>query len=549
MNAQKDITGSTSAVPSVATQTAVAIPGQPQEQLEIEESGSSQDEVVYPTGAKLWLNVGSFMVVNFVRSIDITIVAVAVPSLTNEFKSINDIGWYNAAFMVTGSATILFFGKLYTLFSPKSLYLTSIVISWVGCLICTFAKTSKVFILGRAIAGLGNACQGAGLITLLNMMFPLAKQPKWYGMINFVGSAGLVSGPLVGGLLIEAFNWRACFGINIPLNAICLAIAAYSVQNNINNPDTELPIREKLKRLDLRGSLVFVPALTFLLMGLTWGGAKYGWKDPRIIVLFVLSVVLLTLFAYLQHRSGDEATVPPRIAMQRSILAGALFCMCCDGTLAVTENYLSVYFQGIKGVSPAKSGLLGLPMIAGLMAASLLYGWGTTYIGYYTPFMVATSVLAPIGSGLLTTLDLDSQLGKAAGLMGLLGFGLGLGMQAPLTAVTATLRPKEVSIGGAILGFGAGMGSAVFSSATAVLFQGRLRDEISRSAPGTNVTTIEHAGLSDIRRTIGPDRLKYVLVGYDKAVIQTLYIPLGLTLLTILGTGLTEWRSIKKKQA
>lgn len=78
MNAQKDITSSTSAVPSVATQTAVAIPGQPLEQLEIEESGSSEDEVVYPTGTKLWLNVGSFMVVNFVRSVDITVVAVAV---------------------------------------------------------------------------------------------------------------------------------------------------------------------------------------------------------------------------------------------------------------------------------------------------------------------------------------------------------------------------------------------------------------------------------------------------------------------------------------
>lgn len=472
-----------------------------------------------------------------------------VPSLTDDFKAINDIGWYNAAYMMTASATVLFFGKVYTVFNPKQLYLISIVISWIGGLICTFANSSKIFIVGRAVSGLGNAVQGAGVITLLNYTFSLKDQPKWYGILNFTGSAGLVTGPLIGGLLIQGFGWRACFGINIPLNAICFAIAAYSMEYDIRNADSQLPIKEKIKKLDIIGSMIFIPALTCLLVGLTWGGTRYGWGNARIIVLFCISAVLLVVFLFLQHRLGDKATVPPRIAKERSILAGALFCMCCDGTLAVTENYLSIYFQGVKGVSPAKSALLGVPMIVGLMASSMIYGYGTTWIGYYTPFMVATSVLAPIASGVLTTIDLDSQLGKAAGLLGMLGFALGLGMQAPMTAVSAVLKPKEVSIGGAMLGFGAGMGSAVFSSSAAVLFQNRLRTEVSRSAPGTNITTIEHAGLSQIRSVIGADRLKYVLVGYDKAVIQTLYIPLGLTLLTIVGTAFTEWRSVKKKQA
>ena len=334
----------------------------------------------------------------------------------------------------------------------------------------------------------------------------------------------------------------------MPSNAIALAFALYSMEDNVPNPNTKLSLDEKIKRLDLTGTLVFIPALACLLMALQWGGIKFGWGDARIIVLLVLSVALLGIFGFLQVRLGERAAIPIRILKQRSILAGALFCACCDGTLAVTENYLMIYFQGVRGLSPAKSGLLGVPMIVGLMAASIISGFGTTWIGYYTPFMIATSVLSPIASGLLTTISLDSQLGKAAGLLGMLGFALGVGMQAPHIAVSCILPTNEVAIGSSVVGFGAGMGSAIFSSVAALLFQNRLAVEVKESSPGTNATAVAHAGLTDLRHIVGPDRLRSVLSGYDTAVIQTLYIPLALTLITIIGTGFTEWRTVKQKK-
>lgn len=474
--------------------------------------------------------------------------AVAVPSLTNEFRTVQDIGWYNAAYMVVGSATGFFFGKVYTVFDLRRMFLASIVSFWISSIICTFAPSSAVFVFGRACAGVSSAWQAGGFLNQLNAMFPLAKRPFYMGILNFAQSFAMVAAPLIGGLLIQRFGWRACFGINIPLGVLCFAFSWYGMHNTIENPDTSLPLREKVKRLDLTGTLVFIPALTCLLIALQWGGTKYGWGNARIIALLVVSVVLLATFVYMQYRSGDKATVPPRIAKQRSIITGAIFCACCDGTLAVTENYISIYFQGVRGLSPAKSGLLGVPMIVGLCIASVVAGTGTTYIGYYAPFMIATSVLSPIASGLLTTMNLDNQVGKAAGLLGMLGFSLGVGMQAPMMAVSCILKPKDLSIGSAIIGFGAGMGSAMFTCAASLLFQTRLADEIKVSAPGANITTIEHAGLSEIRNVIGQDRLRQILTGYDKAVMQTLYIPLALTLLTIIGSSMAEWRSVKQKQ-
>jgi hypothetical protein len=163
--------------------------------------------------------------------------------------------------------------------------------------------------------------------------------------------------------------------------------------------------------------------------------------------------------------------------------------------------------------------------------------------------MFATSILAPIASGLLTTLSLSSALTKPVLLLAFLGFAIGLGQQSPQLAVQTVLSVSDVSLGGAVIFFGAGMGSALWICASATLFNSRLGVEIGKYAKGVNVTAVEAAGLSGIRELVGEERLGSVLAGYDTAVVQTLYMPLALGILTILGTGAMEWRSLKKKQA
>ena len=163
--------------------------------------------------------------------------------------------------------------------------------------------------------------------------------------------------------------------------------------------------------------------------------------------------------------------------------------------------------------------------------------------------MYATSVLAPIASGLLTTIKIDQSVSKATALLGFLGVAIGLGIQGPQLGVTASLSVQDVSIGSAVITFGAGMGSALFVSASSTLFNNRLVDEIAQSSPSTNVTALEAMGLSGIRGYIGSDKLGAVLSGYNQAVVETLYMPLALAVLTVVGTVAMERRSIKKKQS
>ncbi|KAF5544679.1 major facilitator superfamily transporter [Fusarium phyllophilum] len=473
--------------------------------LEVEEHRDNEDNTVYPTGPKLWSTMASMAIACFLSGLDLTIVTVAVPSITDEFQTITDIGWYSAAYGMTLSAFVFFFGQIYTLFSIKAVFLIGIATFEIGSLICTLAPSSAIFILGRAVSGLGRGAINGGLFKLLRQCFPLSKQAITNSFFGSIQSVGLITAPTIGGALIDAFSWRACFGVNLPLGVMCLVLTAYGVHEQPPRRDTPvLTLKEKVKKVDFFGTLLAVPAITFLLMALQWGGTKFGWGTWQIIVPLVVCALLFVAFGYLQYRQGDNALLPPRILKQRSIIAGMWY--------------------GVRGYSPTKAGLLALPMVGGLAIAFIISGVGTTWIGYYYPFMLATSVLTPIASGLLTTLDLEEQIAKAVGLLTFLGLAVGLGLQGPQVALQAVLPIEDVSLGGAVISFGAGMGSALWICASATLFQDRLSKEIQDAAPGTNTTHIQEAGLSKLRESIGPDRLKSVLSGYETAVVQTLPI-------------------------
>ncbi|KAI1362035.1 major facilitator superfamily domain-containing protein [Xylaria arbuscula] len=516
----------------------------PLDRLSIQDA-PAVSEVSYPQGVKLQTTVASLCIVSLLYGLDLAIVAAALPSLTNYFQSIKDIGWYSSAYSIVFASFGFLFGKLYGLFPAKRLYMASLCIFELGSLVCTLARSSPVFILGRAIAGLGAAGLSPGSVVILSHCFPRNKLPIWTTVVASSQLFGIVGAPIIGGGLIDWLGWRACFGINIPLGVAAFAFVAFGLDSADSGANQNLSLKEKLKKFDWFGTFLIVPGLISLLLALQWGGSIYGWKDARIIILFVLFAVLLAAFGWCQHRLQDKAILPPRILRKRTVLTGAWFSSCVEAILSVTEYYISIYFQGIKGYTATRSGLFILPLLAGIAAGNLLGGLGTTWLGYYNPFMLATTILAPVASGLLTTIEFDESASKAAALLGFLGIAAGLGLQGPVVALQTTMKQPDLSVGVAITGFGATLGSAVWIVVSTAVFHSRLTTEIAQHSPSVNSTLLESAGLSEIRNIVGSDRLRDVLLGYDEALVQTLYLPVGLAVASIVGSALLEWRSVK----
>ncbi len=156
-------------------------------------------------------------------------------------------------------------------------------------------------------------------------------------------------------------------------------------------------------KLDPYGTTVFLPGIICLLLALQWGGTTYAWNSWRIIFLFVLSVVLLSIFIFIQFKTGDNATVPIRIIRQRSIASGTYFSAVSSGSMMLALYYIPIYFQAIKGTSAIKSGINTLPLVLALVAASISSGFLTSKSGYYTPQLIACSVIMSIGAGLVSS--------------------------------------------------------------------------------------------------------------------------------------------------
>ena len=362
-------------------------------------------------------------------------IGVAVPQITNEFHSINDIGWYGSAYMLTASAFILTYGRVYTFFKTKTVFLTGILLFEVGSALCGAAPNSTAFIIGRAIAGFGSSGIFTGAITIMLFSVPLHRRPIYQGLFGACFGVASVAGPLIGGAFTEGkAGWRWCFYINLPLGGFTVIVLALFLHLEETKPP--LVWREMLMKLDPLGCFFFLPSIVCLLLALQWGGAEYPWSDGRVIALFVVfGVVFLAWCAVQYFERHTNATVPSRILLQRSVIFGGIFQFMSGAAFLTTVLYIPLWFQAIKGVSPVKSGIDTIPLILALVIASILAGIGVHHIGYYTQFLYIGIVFTAVGSGLLTTLKVDSNHSKWIGYQVITGLGIGMSMQQSNLAV------------------------------------------------------------------------------------------------------------------
>lgn len=307
-----------------------------------------------------------------------------------------------------------------------------------------------------------------------------------------------------------------------------------------------MSFKERLKQFDLPGTFVFLPAVICLLIGLQWGGTRYAWSNGRIIALLIMAGLLTIAFLGIQYWKQDTATVPPRILMQRSMAFGVFFSFCLGGAYFVFVYYLPIWFQAIKGVSATQSGVMNLPLIMTHVIAALLAGVIISIAGYYTPFMIASSVLMSVGAGLISTWKVDTHHPKWIGYQALFGLGCGLGMNQPLIAAQTVLHIDHVSVGTALVIFGQTLGGAIFISAGENIFTNKLLQGLRSAAPELDPAVVLTTGATQLRQAVESQFLPGVIFAYNGALIKAFYAAVALSSLTIIGSLGMEWRSVKE---
>ncbi|KAG9519430.1 MFS transporter, partial [Aureobasidium melanogenum] len=508
---------------------------------------SAEDETQYPKGRTKFLIVGSVALAYVLTSMDATIVSVVVPSLTDEFHTIRDVGWYSAAYRLCICSFQFMFGKLYKTLPAKNIFLASVLIFMVGSAICATASVSAAFVLGRAICGFASSAIMAGGLALLVLCIPMRKRPLYTGIVGGVSGISSIASPMLGGAIVDGMGWRWCFWISLPIASVTLVVLFFCLP--AGKSQSELTLRQRVSELDPIGTICFVASLTCLFLALSWAGSRYTWNSPVVIGLLISFSVLLVVFGLVQWIKGESATLPPRILCNRSVLSGFVFTLFTNSATMVVLYYLPTYFQVVRGSTAAQSGYYQIPAIAGDIIGVGLQSTGVTLIGYYTPFMWAATILMPVLAGLLTTIKTRTSLVEVLVMTGCFGFAGGIGFLSPQSAVQMALpKNNDASIGLSIILFAEQFGAALFVSAAQNVFQNRLVDNLHTSVPSLNATSIGTAGLSDLRDLVAPADMMNVLVAVDRSVAQTWYMAVALAGMTILGSATMDWRSVKEKQ-
>ncbi|KAL4787634.1 major facilitator superfamily domain-containing protein [Aspergillus varians] len=511
---------------------------------------SQAQEHEWATGLKLFTIMVAVTLVCLLILLDTSIVVTAIPQITSKFHSLLDVGWYGSAYQLAGAAIQPLTGRVYMNLNTKWTFMGFFAVFELGSLLCAVSTSSKMLIVGRAVAGMGTSGILNGAYTIISGCVPMSRRPTLLGLVLGVSQVGLAAGPLIGGALTEYSTWRWCFYINLPVGGLVAVLLAFvHIPDPIVKESFPVAIRKLPGKLDLIGFTLFAPSAIQLLLALQYGGNQYAWHSSVIIGLFCGAGATFIVFLAWDYRKRDAAMVPFSIVRNQVVWSSSLAYGFLMGQMFCASYYLPIYFQGVKGASPMMSGVDVLPSIVAHLLVALISGKIVERVGYYLPIIVVSASLMAVANGLLSTLSPGTSTGKWIGYQIFLGVARGLGLQVPIIAVQNVLPPPQIPVATALVMFSQTFAGALFLSISNTIFNNSLKSLIRHYAPSVNPQTVIDAGATGFRSELSGGQLGGVLTAYAKSVDRVFYLTVGMACACFLFSWGMGWKDIRAKKA
>ncbi|KAJ5435511.1 Major Facilitator Superfamily protein [Penicillium cf. griseofulvum] len=478
------------------------------------DSDSDSDAVEYPNA--FWaacISVGVALGL-FLVGLDMTIIATAIPRITDEFKGINLVGWYASAFFIALACFQPFWGKVYPFFSIKYTFLAAVFIFVLGSLLAAVAPNSTVLILGRAIMGAGGAGIASGGYAILGVVVRPQLRPIFTGLITTVYSVANVLGPILGGVFTQKTTWRWCFYVNLPVGGAAAAIIFLLFQPPKSARRAQVPLKEKLSHMDPIGIVLALGSLIFFTRALEIAGIYKAWNSAEVIGLLVACVVTAIAFVVSQYLQGDHALLVSRLLKKRVIAVGMAYGFFHEGAFYLLLYYVPIYFQVVVGDSPSDAGVHNLPLLISCGIGSGLAGLLVSLYGHYVPLMLWASAGGCIGSGLIYTLGVTPSTAAWICYQILAGLAYGSGLPLAIIAGQAKAQPEDLASTTAMLLFSFCVGSSTSLGAGQSVLSNILLSKLPSMAPGVDPLSVIATGATEIRNVFSADAVPGIVQAY-----------------------------------
>ncbi|KAI0839334.1 MFS general substrate transporter [Hypoxylon sp. FL0890] len=499
------------------------------------------------TGWPFYVTVASVTLAVLLMAFNATAVGTAIPAITSEFNTVNDVGWYSSAYLIANCIMVPFVGKLYSIFPLKVVMITFVVIFELGSLIAALSISSKMLIVARTISGIGGSGILNGGSTIIAATVPIASRSLLNGVIMGCFGVGQAVGPLIGGALTQGLTWRWCFYINLPVGGLVVFLFVFVVRLPVSRlSEKRMSLLERVLEIDFVGFLIFAAGSIMFLIGLQGGGTVYPWNSPTVIGLMCGGAatfgVLGLWFAY----KGDAALLPPRLLRDRVNIMITITAFVQSGGSTNVLYWLPVWFQAIRGADALQSGILILPLIIAQLVASVICGALVQKTGYYLPEVMVGNALVAVGAGLTSTFTLTTSLGDIIGYQILMGAGRGFILQLLVTAMQANVPRKDASIATAYAVFSQLLGGAIFSAVAKAIFTSSIGEALQKFAPSVDSSLLIDSGVTEIIKVIPPNQLEGAFMAYNEAITHVFYLQFAAASCAFLSGWGMGWKNLKK---
>ncbi|WP_411088841.1 DHA2 family efflux MFS transporter permease subunit [Streptomyces sp. 061-3] len=403
----------------------------------------------------------------FVAILSSTVVSNALPEI------ISDLGggqsaytWVVTASLLAMTATTPLWGKLSDLFSKKLLVQIALLIYVAGSVVAGLSTSSGMLIVCRVFQGIGVGGLSALAQIVMAAMIAPRERGRYSGYIGAVFAVATVGGPLLGGVITDTswMGWRWCFYVGVPFALIALIVLQKTLK---------LPVVKREVKVDWTGAFFISAAVSLLLLWVTFAGDKYDWASWQTGVMLAGSLVLVLLFVFTESRAS-EPIIPLRLFRNRTITLASLASLFVGIAMFAGTVFFSQYFQLARGKSPTMSGVMTIPMIAGLFLSSTVSGQIITKTGRWKAWLVSGGFLVTAGLGMLGTIRYDTEYWHIAIFMFVMGLGVGMMMQNLVLATQNQVDPSDLGSASSVVTFFRSLGGAIGVSALGAVMANRV---------------------------------------------------------------------------
>ncbi|PKX89225.1 MDR family MFS transporter [Aspergillus novofumigatus IBT 16806] len=491
-----------------------------------EQNDSNETPPEYETGIRLILVIVTIFVSTILVSLEIGIIATAIPGITNDFRRLDDVGWYGSATFILAASASPLWGKLFKYVNVK----------W------TFLGAVAIFLVGSV--GWGASGVLGGTLIVINYVAPPRNHPLLIGTWMAVFMVSTILGPVIGGAFTSGVTWRWCFWINLPVGGLIIGLLLLFLRIPKHIKSVPATWKEIILALDIPGFCLLLVSLVCLTLALQWGGQTKPWNHGSVIATLVLWIVLSIAFFVTEWLQGPRAMAPFSILKQRTAWSNALFCLVSYAALYQVMFYLPIYFQSIHGQSAVKSGVNTLPFLALFAVGAVVSGAVIGKTRYTQPYELLGALIMTAGMALIYILDVDSSQAMYIGAEVLFGFGVGICNQIPMTAVQGFSKLEDVSSATGIMVMCQTLSGAYFVAIAQSLFANRMLQTVLSSASHLNPALILGTGASELQQVFSGDDLTEVIAAYMVGIKDVFAFSLACAAFSVLLTLVIPFKKL-----